>query len=219
MGRLVLTTGEKQMALNLGNGGNNRGDILPIFKWDARSGDMVAVNRDPQSDGTWEKTEVEVQWPLRCVVDLENIEVGWVHFNPAPDFVMAKADETRPAKPTPDYKQCVRMRVFSKDYGLREFAHSAGSVRRAMDKLHDAFCADRASHPGKMPVVEITGYDTVKVKTPEGELKFKAPKWSIVGWTLAPEAFVRQQVEAAPPAPPVVKAASKAPPAADADEF
>lgn len=210
------------MALNLGNGGNNRGDILPIFKWDARSGDMIAVNREPQSDGTWEKTEVEVTYPLRCVADLANIEVGWVHFNPAPDFVMAKADEPTPAKPSPDHKQAVRMRLFSKEFGLREFAHSSKSVTRSMDALHDAFCADRASHPGKMPVIEITGADTVKVKTPEGELKFKAPKWSIVGWTLAPDAFAGKPAEAAPPAPPASKPAQKSAPADDvgiADEF
>ena len=199
------------MALNLSSGTSSRGDILPIFKWDARSGDMIAVNRDPQSDGTWEKTEVEVTWPLRCVVDLGNIEIGWVFFNPAPDFVMAKAGELRPAKPSSDYKEAVRMRLFSKEYGLREFAHSAKSVCRAMDALHDVFCADRASHPGKMPVIEITGSDTVKVKTPEGELKFKTPKWAIVGWTAAPDVFSGKPAEAPAPAPPAPKA--------KADEF
>lgn len=206
------------MALGIQGDSKGRGDIIPIVKFDAKSGDFIAVNREPQSDGTWEKTEVEITYPFRCVADFANIEVGWLSFqNGAPDFVMAKASDKTPAKPEGDYKQCVRLRIFSKEHGLREFSHTSKNVLRVLDQLHDEYVNGAAANPGKMPVVEFTGTETVKMQTKaQGELRFKVPKASVVAWTNAPAAFGGAEPAAPAPAP---KPASKPQPAAADLEF
>ena len=53
-------------------------------------------------------------------------------------------------------------------------------------------------------MITIEGTETIKVQTPQGELRFKAPKWSITGWTDWP-------AEAATPAAPAAPAAAEAP--------
>lgn len=192
------------MALNLPQSSSGGGDRLPIFKFDAKSGDLIAKGRvQDQTTGTWENEEIEVSYPLRAVCDFENIEIGWLAFvNNTPDFAMAKSGTPTPAKPTADHKFCVRFRCFTKEYGLREFSHTAKTVLRAIDTLHDAYVAEHANHAGKMAVVEISGTETIKISTPQGELKFKAPKWGIVGWTAAPPAFSEATAEASAPAAP-----------------
>jgi len=62
--------------------------------------------------------------------------------------------------------------------------------------------------------VTIEGTEVVKIKTPEGELRFKAPKWSITSWVTPPS---EMKEEAAPP--PAAKAAAKAPAKEELDEF
>lgn len=210
------------MALGIQTEARSRGDILPIVKWDAKSGDFIAIEREPQSDGTWEKRESEIPLPLRAVFDLENIEVGWLSFaSGQPDFVMAKANEPMPAKPSAEHKQCVRFKLFAKSYGLREFSHTSKNVIRAIDALHDVFTNEKAAHAGKMPIIEISGAETAKVNTPQGELRFKVPKWSITGWIEPPPAFSAKPDAAAAPTPapaPAPKAAPKPAPAPVGDD-
>lgn len=208
------------MALGIQTETKSRGDILPIVKWDAKSGDFICIDREPQSDGTWEKRESEIPLPLRAVFDLDNVEVGWLSFaSGQPDFVMAKANEPMPAKPSAEHKTCVRFRLFTKEYGLREFSHTSKNVIRAIDALHDTFTNDKAAHAGKMPVVEISGAETTKVNTPQGELRFKIPKWSITGWTAPPPAFSAKPEAAAPAPAPAPKPAPKVPAPVGDDEF
>lgn len=196
---------------------NGGGKFLPVVKFDAKSGDMIAVNREPAGDGTWEKNEVEISLPTKVVMDLANIEIGWLTFTPSYNAVMVKPGAKMPQQPTENHKQAVRVRVFFKEHGLREFSPTSKTVLRAIDSLHDQFLEQHAANPGKMPVVTIEGTEVVKIKTPEGELRFKAPKWSITGWTNPPEGMAN---DAPPPSPP--KAAPKPAPAPakeDLDEF
>ena len=197
------------MFLEEGTGGSR---FLPIVKFDAKLGEFIAVNSEPQSDGTWDKTEEEIKLPIKAVADFDNLRCGWVTYKPKYHAVFCRADEKMPPKPSPEHKQAVSLQLFFKDIGLREFTPGSKTVMRVIDKLHTDYMAERDENPGKMPVVEFQGTETVKVKTPEGELKFKAPTCKIIGWTAPPEAFVK----AAAPAP--VKSASKSAPMGD-DEF
>jgi hypothetical protein len=74
-----------------------------------------------------------------------------------------------------------------------------------------------------MPVIEFSGTETVKVSTPQGELRFKAPTCKIVGWVAPPDAFAEHEAKgsaAAPASAPVAKPAPKKAPRADEeDEF
>ena len=175
------------MALGFNLETKGGGDILPIVKWDAKAGDLIKQDRYQAADGTWQKDEQELELPIQIGMDLANIEVGWLSFAAgAPDFQMVKYGEPIPAQPSPDHKEAFRVRIGSSDLGLREFSHSARTVLRAMDTLHNQFEAEAPANPGKLPVVTITGTDRVKVNSPNGELTFKAPVWSITSWIERP---------------------------------
>jgi len=205
------------MALGFATESRSSGDILPILKYDAKSGDFVARNRVQGGDGMWENVEEECALPTKVIFDFANIEVGWLSFSSgAPDFQMVKYGEKLPPQPSPEHKQAFRVRIYSKSLGLREFSHSAKTVLRSLDALHNQFEAEKAANPGKVPVVEISGLETVKISTPQGELRMKAPKWSIVSWVAKPDAM-----DASTPAPapePAPKVAPKAQPVAAADD-
>jgi len=188
------------MALGLTTESKPAGDILPIVKYSAQSGDFVRVDRFQTSDGTWDKSEAEISYPVKIAMDLENIEVGWISFEGGvPSLVMVKLGEAMPAKPTDKHSQGFRVRIGSKDLGLREFSHSAKTVTKVMDALHTQYEAEAKSNAGKMPIIEITGTERVVSSTPKGESVFKAPKWSITGWVDRPEMFDATQEEATPP--------------------
>jgi len=196
------------MALGFNTESKSSGDILPIIKYDAKGGDLIAVNRMQADDGQWVKDEVEISLPANFVMDMENIEVGWMAFiGGRPDFVMAKIGEPMPGKPSEEHKQAFRLRVGSTELGLREFSHSAKTVLRAMDELHSKYLAEKANHAGLMPVVAIEGTETIKMQGREGELRFKAPKWNIVSWVDAPDMFDTTPAPVTTPEPVAEKAA------------
>ncbi|CAB5195050.1 hypothetical protein UFOVP167_46 [uncultured Caudovirales phage] len=164
--------------------------FLPVVKFDAKSGDMICINREPgQKPGEWEKTEAEVELPTKVVIDFENMEVGWISFAPTYSAVMVKVGNPFPAQPTPDHKQAIRAKVFFKEHGLREFSPTSKMVLRVIDNLHNDYLAAADKNAGKMPVVSINGTKPVKITTPQGELRFKVPDMVISGWTEAPAAF------------------------------
>ena len=190
--------------------------FLPVLKFDAKAGDFIIVNRTPMSDGTWEKSELELKTPVKFVADFANLEVGWITFKAgAVNFTMAKIGEKMPDRPTPDHKQGVRLRILLKEHGLREFALTAKNVLRAFDALHDEYINSADANSGKMPVIEVTGTETVKMQTKEGELRFKVPKWHISGWVAPFAEFAAAASETEKPA----KAMPKAKPADIEEEF
>jgi len=190
------------MSLGLNTETKNTGDILSIIKFDAKAGEFLVENRSPNGDGTWSRDYDELKLPIKLVMDLGDIDVGWLSFaSGAPDFQMVKVGDKVPAQPSPEHKQAFRVRVFNKSLGLREFSHSAKTVMRAMDDLHNQFEAERGANMGKIPVVEIPECTTVRVQTPQGELRFKAPAWKIVSWIDAPDVFTaKKEVAAEAPA-------------------
>ena len=199
------------LGFNLQTGGG--GDILPIVKWDAKAGDLIKQDRYQAADGTWQKDEQELGLPIQIGMDLANIEVGWLSFAAgAPDFQMVKAGEPLPAQPSPDHKQAFRVRIGSSDLGLREFSHSAKTVLRAMDTLYNQFEAEAPANPGKLPVVTIAGTETIKINSPQGELRFKVPEWSITQWIDRP---AMMDGGAAAPSEPAPAAVSQPPAAAE----
>lgn len=190
------------MSLGLNTETKNKGDILSIIKFDAKAGEFLVENRSPNGDGTWSRDYDELKLPIKLVMDLGDIDVGWLSFaSGAPDFQMVKVGDKVPAQPSPEHKQAFRVKVFNKSLGLREFSHSAKTVMRAMDDLHNQFEAERGANMGKIPVVEIPECTTVRVQTPQGELRFKAPAWKIVSWIDAPDVFTaKKEVAAEAPA-------------------
>ena len=197
------------MALGFNLETKSSGDILPIVKWDAKAGDFIKQDRYQAGDGTWQKDEAEIGLPVQVGRDLENIAIGWLSFAAgAPDFQMVKAGEPLPARPSEDHKQAFRVRIGSNDLGLREFSHSAKTVLRAMDALYSEYEAQAPANPGKFPVVTIAGTERIKINSPQGELTFKVPQWSITSWIDRPAMMdgnaAPQEPAAAQPAPMAV---------------
>ena len=65
---------------------------------------------------------------------------------------------------------------------------------------------------GKVPVVTIAGTETIKINSPQGELRFKVPDWSITEWIDRPK--IMDGAASAPE--PAQAAAMSQPPAAAA---
>jgi hypothetical protein len=191
------------MALGFNTESKSSGDIIPIVKYDAKAGDFIAQDRVQSASGEWEKEERELPLPCKFAADMAEMEVGWLSFQSgAPDFRMVKVGEAMPAKPEGDFKNAFRMRIASKELGLREFSHSAKTVLRAMDTLHNQYEAEKGNNAGKIPVVEITGTETIKINSPQGELRFKVPQWHVSGWVEKPEMFTKTASAPEPVAAP-----------------
>jgi hypothetical protein len=217
------------LGLNLSSGGGEgSGNIIPILKFDARAG---RLSRRDYANG--EYVTVDVTRTFKAIIDLENIEVGFINFSSggAPDFAVVKHGEKMPAAPTPEHKPGVRFLLkLSKDCGgdLREFASTAKACLRGIDDLHTAYLKDAAANAGKLPVVVLK--DTIPVTTGEGARKSTnyTPVFEITGWVPRPADLVftpkaRLETQAfASNSPPATGSTQAAPPAAvsdSADDF
>lgn len=189
------------MALGFSTESSSSGSkFLPVVKFDAKAGEFIAINRTPgDTTGTWDKEEVEISLPTKVVIDMNDLEVGWISFVPTYSCVMVKAGDKLPPQPSAEHKHSVRLKMFFKEHGLREMTPTSKTVLRAVDQLHDQFLAGADKNPGKMPIVTIHGTETKKVSTPQGELRFKVPKWEITGWTDAPSAMKAEAPKAEAP--------------------
>ena len=140
------------------------GDFLPIMKFSAKDGSFVRQDRHQGADGTWEKSETEMELPFKVVMDMDAIEVGFIAFTTTgPDFRFVKVGEPMPVKPSDEHKEGFRIRMYNKEISLREMSSSSKIVRNQMNDLHDAYLAGKADNPGKMPVIEITGSDRIQI--------------------------------------------------------
>ena len=199
------------MALGFATEAKASGDILPIVKWDAKSGAMVRVDRYQDAGGAWTRDENDMEIPVKFVADFDNIEVGWLSFaGGAPDFHMVRIGGEMPARPSPDHKNAFRLRIYNKDLGLREFSHSAKTVLRKMDELHSQFEAERGANEGKVPVIAITSIEKISITTPDGSKStYRVPSWKIASWVDRPEAMDGGSSPAPAPKPLVQEAAEE----------
>jgi len=202
----------------VGAGGGNGGDRTPILKFSAKDGSFIAADRI-QVDGRWETQERELDLPLTVVMDMAELEMGWIAFKPAPDFVMVKAGEPQPTKPSDEHKWGFRIRLANKDIGLRELSSSSKNVYQRMIPVFQAYEAGKAQNAGKVPIVQITGTDRVVQQLNDGSSQtWRVPQWELSGWADRPASLDGQEPAAAVSAPPV-PAMSPAEAATGADLF
>jgi hypothetical protein len=222
------------LGFNFSEGGSG-GEIIPIVKFDCRSGRMFRRDRVNGEDNI-----VDVSRTFKAVFDFENIEVGYINFDTgsAPDFQVVRFGQKQPDRPSDKHKPGVRLLVkLAKEVGgdVRELASTARAFLRGIDDLHSAYAAGATANPGKLPVVVIK--DTVAITTGEGARKSTnySPVFEIVGWVARPADLVYKpknpvaaqapQAAAQTPAsyggPPATGSTSVAPPAStsDAEDF
>ena len=207
------------MALGLSTG-TGSGEYTLVVKYDARAGRWFRIDRTQDAAGNWNSDDVDVTHGFQAVMDLENIEVGWMLFaaGVAPQWNMVKLNEALPPKPSDQHKQGFRMMLklgksISADPAgdVREFASQAKAVIGAVDALHTEFEKGRAANPGKLPVVAMTGTTAIKT-TGKGQTATNyAPVFEIKQWIDRPPELAGKAVEAAePPTAEPPKAAAPA---------
>jgi hypothetical protein len=195
--------------------GSSNGPILPRIKYNAVKGRFYKIEREQTADG-WQSSDVAMTLPLKLAFDFASMEVGPIAFIAnKPDFHMVKIADVEagaakiPPAPTADHKTSVRVRVYNKDLGVREFMVQAKVALTSIDGMYEAAKAAPEYKAGKVPVIAITGTTEVKFKTPQGgEGSSEQPIMAITAWVdrkvfdEVGEAPVSQPepVKAAPPA-------------------
>lgn len=190
------------MALGLPQSTGGGGDRNNILKYDARAGRLFRVDRSQDAAGNWINNPVEITRAFQAIMDLEQIETGWLHFPKAaaPDIRTVLIGEPLPDRPSKDHKSGFRvMMKLGKDCGgdVREMAANAGVSIAGMDALHDAYTKGAKDNPGKLPVVVLK--DTVsRVSSGNGQSSTNyEPVWDIVKWIDRPADLPKRG--AAPP--------------------
>jgi hypothetical protein len=207
------------MALGLPNEGGGGGNITPIIKFDAKVGEFYRVESE-NVNGEWVRESIEMKLPFEVAIDMENIEVGYMAFvSNRPDFKMVKLGDRMPDKPGDDYKSAFRVKLVSREIGLREFSSQSKMVQSAFDQLHNQYEAERANNPDLCPVMKVTATKTTTVNTPQGEQRFKVPVWEISQWVERPSAFDRDGAEAPSAPAPTPDAPVEQPATSGADLF
>ena len=209
------------MALGLNTGSN--ADILPYVRYDARSGRLHRIDRSQGPDGVWRSDSVDItQPPPSFVMDLAQIEVGWLHFSPSgPSLHLVPYGQPLPPQPSADHKQGFRVKLFAPKLlgGVRVFTANAKSVIGAMDAVHSAYLAAPESAQGLLPVVTMAATTPITSRGPQGNSTNYAPVFRIEKWVprpaeLTPEGLAQRGQQQAPATSSPPAPAPAAPPPA-----
>lgn len=210
------------MALGLQTeSGTGTFEARPYCKYDSKAGRMFSVDRVQGAAG-WENQTADITNGFMAVMDLANVEVGWLAYtNQGPNVLLVPLGQPLPAKPSQDHKQGFRMRIYSKQLGVREFSATAKAVLGSVDALHNQYEAAAEAKQGMLPVVRLDGVEVIETQGPKGTNRNYAPKFSIAQWVARPAALqtapqpdTRPTASAAPPAaaPAAPRAATPVPP-------
>lgn len=178
-------------------GSGDGGDMVPILKYNAKAGRIYRLDR--RNDGTgWVTDEVEITNDFNAVMDMENIEVGWLSFNSgaAPDIRVVPLGEDAGQRPTDKHKEGFRVMLkLSKScagegVAVREMATTAGSVKQAFSDLHDAYLEGVKANPGKLPIVRLAKVTAVTTTNGGQKQTNYAPEFEITGWAPRPNDLI-----------------------------
>jgi hypothetical protein len=183
------------LGLNYSSGGSG-GDIVPFVKFDARAGRFFRRDRTQDGGGNYISNDVDVTANFKAVVDMENIEVGYLKFGAgtAPEFVLGKLGDPMPQKPAGEgWKQGARimMKLHASCGGdVRECSSNAAAFLKGIDDLHTAYEAQKSSNVGKLPIVILK--TTMPITSGQGQKKSTnyQPVFEISGWAPRPNDLV-----------------------------
>jgi hypothetical protein len=193
------------MALGFSYSTGDTGDIVPYVKYDARAGRLFRNDRT-EHDGAYSNNAIDITGNFRAVIDLENIEVGYILFaaNAAPAYSLVKSGEPLPDRPEDGrWKQGLRV-MMKLDAGcggdIREISSNAAAFLKGFDELHTKYEVEKVKNPGKLPVVILR--TTQPITTGVGEKKSTnyQPVFEITGWVARPAALVHVPKKAKPDA-------------------
>jgi len=179
------------MALGFNYSSGGSADILPFVKYDARAGRFFRRDRT-ESGGQYTNHDVDITNSFKAVMDLENVEVGFMKFGngAAPEFLLVKLGDPMPQKPADGtFKQGARfmMKLHSSCGGdVREISGNAASFLKGVDELHTIYEQQKAANAGKLPIVTLK--TTIPITSGSGQKKSTnyQPVFDIVGWAPRP---------------------------------
>lgn len=203
------------LGLNYNSGGGDNGDIIPFVKYDARAGRFFRNDRS-EVNGAYSNNAVDITNNFKAVMDLENLEVGYLLFaaGAAPQFLLVKLGDPMPQKPADaKWKQGVRvmMKLHQTCGGdVRETSSNAAAFLKGFDELHSAYEASKGANPGMLPIVTLK--TTTPITSGSGEKKSTnyQPVFEITGWAPRPKDLVHVGKGGAQPA---ANTSANAPPA------
>jgi hypothetical protein len=141
------------MSLNIGGTGTGR----PYAKYNSKADKWFA--RGPEG------ADVEIQRPT-FIADFDNIATGWLRFREgqAPERVMDPAIDRAAPPPGEGFKRGFALMLFSPRYfgGAVEFTSASIHLANAIKDLYSQYEADKAKHPGQLPVVTCTGSEPMR---------------------------------------------------------
>jgi hypothetical protein len=138
--------------------------------------------------GQFTNEDVDITSTFKAILDLENVEVGWMNFNTggAPDFSLVPMGVALPGRPSQNHKNGVRSHAEALERVRRRQAHPRTGVGRQgvpvrIEELYLAYQAAKGDNPGKLPVVVLK---TTPIKSGSGEKTSTnyRPKFEIVSW-------------------------------------
>lgn len=198
--------------------GAGSSDIVPYVKYDARAGRFFRNDRT-EVNGAYSNNAVDVTSNFKAVMDLENLEVGYLKFGAgtAPEFMLVKLGDPIPHKPADaKFKQGMRvMMKLHKDCGgdIRELTSNAAAFLKGFDDLHNTYEAEKGKNAGKLPVVVLK--TTMPITSGSGDKKSTnyQPVFAISGWAPRPADLVHvaKQSTAASAAAPQTASPATAP--------
>lgn len=178
------------LGLNYNTGGG--GDITPFVKYDARAGRFFRNDRSQDSSGNYTNAAVDITSTFKAIIDLENIEVGFLKFaaGSAPEFMLVRLGDPMPQKPADaKWKQGARimMKLHASCGGdIRETSSNAAAFLKGIDDLHTTYETQKVANAGKLPIVTLK--ITIPVTSGSGDKKSTnyQPVFEIVGWAVRP---------------------------------
>ena len=130
-----------------------------------------------------------LEYPLDVVMDIENIQLGWLKLEGGRDWQpWPNNDPTQISKPTDLHRQGFSVKMFSTkvfgDQPVREFCANGAGVNMFIKEVYDACeAAFKGEQKGKVPAIRITkAPKSLKI----GKGTTKVPAFEVMTWVERP---------------------------------
>jgi hypothetical protein len=182
------------LGFNYSTGGDG-GDIVPYVKYDARAGRFFRNDRT-EVNGKYTNNPIDITGKFKAVMDLENVEWGWIMFasGTAPAYLLVPSSSPLPPRP-PDGKWKQGARVMMKldatcGGDVRETTSNAQAFLQGFDDLDTEYKAQKAKNPGLLPIVILRTTEPVTTGAGDKKSTNYKPVFEIVGWSTRPADLV-----------------------------
>ena len=172
-------------------------EFMASIRFNAREGVFSRADRVLGADGNFTTVLAPINEPLAqegVLIDVANIEIGWIRFEGAVDITTQHHSLGLPGpQPTSLHKEGIRLELWlpkavAEGAQLREWTHTAAGVKNAVNELHTTWeggtegLGDEERIEGAVVPHVTVGTDTFKTK----QGAFYKPSLSIIGWVPRP---------------------------------